>query len=89
MVYTVVFVREEDGRYSVSVPALPGCHTWGQNLPHAFRMVEEAMQCHLESLQAHGEPIPPDVDTVTFAWDNGEQEALVYRVAVPEVAQVA
>ena len=89
MTYTVVFVREQDGRYSVSVPALPGCHTWGESLPHAVRMVEEAMQCHLECLQAHGEPMPPDVDSVTFGWEEGRQEAVVRRVAVPEAAQLA
>jgi antitoxin HicB len=81
MTYTVVFVREEDGRYAVSVPALPGCHTWGENLPHAVQMVEEAMECHLESLQAHGDPIPSN--TSTFEVDMGDAaEAVIHKVRV-------
>jgi len=88
MTYTVVFVREQDGRYSVSVPALPGCHTWGESLPHAVRMVEEAMQCHLESLQAHGDPIPPD--TSTFEVDMGDAtDAVIYKVTLPLPQQAA
>ena len=88
MVYTVVFVREDDGRYSVHVPALPGCHTWGENLPHSVRMVEEAMQCHVASLQAHGDTLPTDVAKVSFDLEDAS-EALVYRIALPETAQVA
>jgi len=86
--YTVVLMREEDGGYSVSVPALKGCHTQGDSLPEALEMAKDAMQCYLHSLQKHGEPIPPDVDTVAFHWDEGT-EALVYKLAVPEAAQVA
>ena len=88
MTYTVVFVREEDGRYSAHVPALAGCHTWGRNLPHAARMAEDAMLCHIESLQDRGVPIPPDVDSVAVELDDAG-EAVVYKVTVPESARVA
>jgi antitoxin HicB len=59
--YTVVLRREEDGRYSVSVPALPGCHTWGETLPQALHMVEEAIEGYLEVLEEDGDPWPADV----------------------------
>ena len=88
MTYTVVFVREEDGRCSVHVRALKGCHTWGENLPHAARMAEEAMQCHLESLQARRRPLPPGVDTVAFDLQDAT-EAMVYKVTVPEATRAA
>jgi predicted RNase H-like HicB family nuclease len=88
MTYTVVFVREDDGRYSVHVPGLPGCHTWGENLPHAIRMAEDAMQCHLESLHRRGLPLPPDVDAASVELDDAG-EAHVYKVSVLEAAQVA
>ena len=88
MIYTVVFVREEDGRYSVHVPALRGCHTWGENLPHAVQMAEEAMACHLATLRAHDDPIPGDVDTVAFELEDAI-EAVVYKVTVPEAMTVA
>jgi len=62
MTFTVVLVHEDDGGYSVSVPALPGCFTQGDDLPEALRNSVEAIECHLESLHAHGDPIPLDVE---------------------------
>ena len=59
--YTVVFVRDEDGRLCVHVPAIKGCHTWGETLPEAIEMAKEAMQCHLEALEICGDPIPEDL----------------------------
>ena len=88
MTYTVVLLRENDGRYSVSVPALKGCHTWGETLPEALRMAEEAIQLHLESLEAHGDPLPPDVQTVAFDLQDAT-EAVVYKVSIREKATVA
>ena len=41
-----------------SVPALPDCHTQGETLDEAERYVAEAIELYLESLAAHGEPIP-------------------------------
>ena len=88
MTYTVVMLREKDGRYSAIVPALPGCATWGETLPEALKMVEEAMLAYRDGLDALGEPMPGDVATVNF--DLGEAaEASVYRVTVAEEAVVA
>ncbi len=67
--YTVVLLHEQDGRYSAIVPALE-CASWGHNIPEALRMVEEAIELHLESLQAHGEPVPQD--TSSFPVDMGD-----------------
>lgn len=88
MTYTVVLLKERDGGYSVSVLALKGCHTQGDSLPEALDMAKEAIQCHVESLQNHGEPIPPDVDTVAFDWGDAT-EASVYKVTVAEAVPVA
>ena len=61
--YTVVLTREEDGRYSVSVPALSGCHTWGDSEEHAIEMAHEAIDLYLEELRASDES-PPSDETV-------------------------
>jgi len=60
MTYTVVFLRERDGRYSVLVPALPGCATWGDDLAHAARMAEEAILAYRDGMEALGKPMPED-----------------------------
>ena len=63
--YRVVLVPEEDGAFSVFVPALLGCYTQGDTREEALSMAKEAIELHLESLREHGEPIPGDHVEVT------------------------
>ena len=56
--YTVILIPEEEGGYSVDVPALPGCVTQGETKEEALAMAKEAIELYLESLMADGEPIP-------------------------------
>jgi antitoxin HicB len=57
--YTILLTPEPDGSaYNVTVPALPGCLTWGATVEEAVAMASEAIALWLESLAAHGEPIP-------------------------------
>jgi len=86
--YTVVVVPERDGRYSVTVPALNDCATFGESLPEALSMAEEAILAYLDGLQALGKPPPPDLQAVTI--DLGKApEASVYRLTVEEEMPVA
>lgn len=62
--YTVYFLPEADGGYSVIVPALPGCNTQGDTFEEAERNAREAIQVYLESLVADGEAIPEEHDLV-------------------------
>jgi antitoxin HicB len=89
MTYTVVLLREADGGYSVTVPALKGCWTQGDSLPEALDMAKEAIEGYLACLAAAGDDPPADVDHITFDWTEETVEAVAYRVMVPEVAQVA
>ena len=44
-----VLIREErDGGYSVSVPALPGCHSQGDTMNEALSNIREAAELWLE-----------------------------------------
>ncbi len=51
---------EEEGGYSVEVPALPGCYTQGETRQEAIAMAKEAIELYLESCKAHGEHIPEE-----------------------------
>lgn len=62
--YTVLLTPEPEGGFTVTVPVLPGCVTFGQDLDEAKRNAREAIECHLGSMLEHGEPIPHD-DTVS------------------------
>jgi antitoxin HicB len=58
--YSVFYEQAAEGGYVASVPALPGCHTQGENLEEAEANVKEAIALYLESLAAHGDPIPAE-----------------------------
>ena len=60
--YEVVLTPEDDGGYSVSVPALPGCTSQGETREEALDMIREAIELYLESLDAHGDPIPGPIE---------------------------
>jgi len=83
MVYTVVLLREDDGRYSVLVPALKGCHTCGDTLPEALRMADEVIRLFVASLRERGLPVPADQSDVTVNMEDAS-EALVYKLRVIE-----
>ena len=56
--YTIIFEPQPNGGYHAYCPALRGCHSEGDTLEEATANVREAIKAYLESLTAHGEPIP-------------------------------
>ncbi len=69
--YTIILEPNypEEG-YTVRVPALPGCITYGRTREEALSRIKEAIEGFIEGLEKAGEPIPEEVtpvemDTVT------------------------
>ncbi len=59
--YTIVLHNEPDeGGYSVTVPALPGCYTQGETVEECIERAKEAIALHIEGLIEDGEPVPED-----------------------------
>jgi predicted RNase H-like HicB family nuclease len=58
--YRILLRQEPEGGYTVLVPTLPGCITYGENSACAIEMAREAIDLYLESLIAHGEPVPSE-----------------------------
>lgn len=56
--YTAVFRQEPEGGYTVVVPSLQGCVTYGETFEKAKEMAEDAIEGYLKSLAKHGEEIP-------------------------------
>lgn len=56
--YNIILRPEPEGGFTVLVPSLPGCITYGRNLEEARRMAVDAIQGYIVSLQKHQEPIP-------------------------------
>lgn len=61
--YHVIYKPEPEGGYTVIVPTLPGCVTYGQTLEEAQIMAKDAIKAYVGSLKKHRETIPTDTDT--------------------------
>lgn len=61
MKYRVLIEEDEDGMFVAEVPSLPGCISQGRTRSEAIENVKEAIGVYLESLEAHGEPVPPSI----------------------------
>ena len=60
--YTVILEPNypEEG-YTVRVPALPGCITYGRNREEALERAKEAIEGFIEGLRKAGEPVPEEI----------------------------
>ncbi len=59
--YSIVVDPDPDeGGFTVTVPALPGCVTQGETVEECLAHAHEAISLYLEELAASGEPIPEE-----------------------------
>jgi predicted RNase H-like HicB family nuclease len=59
--YRTLLEQDEDGKFTATVPELPGCISCGSTRDEALKNVKEAIQAYIESLQKHNEPVPPPI----------------------------
>jgi antitoxin HicB len=67
--FNVVLRPEPEGGFTVMVPVLPGCVTYGRTLVEAKKMAKDAISGYIESLKKHGEPIPTDDESLVASLD--------------------
>lgn len=59
--YTIILHPDaEEGGYTVTVPALPGCTTQGETLEEAIAMAKDAIRLYIDTLIADGAPVPEE-----------------------------
>jgi predicted RNase H-like HicB family nuclease len=61
MKYRVLLEQDEDGIFIAEVRSLPGCISEGRTRLEAIENIREAITLYLESLEAHGDAIPPAI----------------------------
>lgn len=69
--FTVVIEPDEEN-YHAFVPALPGCHSFGDSVDEARENIAEALELHLENMVEDGETIPIE-----------KEPFLITRLSVP------
>lgn len=62
--FRIVLRPEPEGGYTVTVPSLPGCITYGGTLEEAKGMAEDAIKAYLASMEKHGETLWDDSNTL-------------------------
>jgi predicted RNase H-like HicB family nuclease len=77
-VYPAIFMPE-DGNILVSIPDLPGLHTFGGTVAEAIYMAQDAAQMWLWDAENKGESIPPasDLSDVRRYENSGQFVSLV------------
>jgi len=71
--YTIILDPDlEEGGYTVTIPALPGCVTQGETIEEAIAMAKDAIRLYIETLLADGQPIPQESE---------HPQALIIKVA--------
>ena len=79
--YNLIFRPELEGGFTVIVPSLPGCVTYGKNLEEAKEMARDAIEGYLYSLKKHKETIPSDVDNFVTTIDIKTKKQLFKKLA--------
>ena len=65
MRYAVVIETGETG-FGAYVPDLPGCVAAGATREEVVRLIQEAIEFHIEGLKEDGEPIPEPTSSIEF-----------------------
>jgi predicted RNase H-like HicB family nuclease len=65
--FRIYLHKEAEGGYTITVPALPGCITYGENVDESISMAKEAIELYIEELKERGEPIPDDSNTLEYS----------------------
>ena len=63
MKYAVIIEKGEDG-YGAYVPDLPGCIAAGDTKDEVIKLIQEAIEFHIEGLKEDGQTIPEPSSTI-------------------------
>ena len=58
---------EPEGGYTIVVPSLPGCISYGNTFEQAIEMIKDAMAGWLEVARKEGIPIPEQFESLKLA----------------------
>lgn len=62
----VVIVEEGETSFGAHVPDLPGCVAVADTKAEVLKLIQEAIQFHIEGLKEDGEPVPQPSSSVEY-----------------------
>ncbi|MBI5078557.1 type II toxin-antitoxin system HicB family antitoxin [Candidatus Saganbacteria bacterium] len=79
--YRIIIEPDERNTFHAYVPALPGCHTWGETMEETRQNIRDAINAYVRALKTDRESIPEDngveiIETVPVP--SAKRDALSY-----------
>ncbi|MEM8781120.1 MAG: type II toxin-antitoxin system HicB family antitoxin [Cyanobacteria bacterium P01_G01_bin.49] len=66
--YTIILRPDDNGTFVAYVPAIKGCHAWGENSKEAHSELNHVFDMIQEEYREEGKSLPDDVEiTVSYA----------------------
>jgi len=59
--YKLLLYKETEGQHSVTVPALQGCITFGENIEHTIEMAKKLLNYILKNEKIEMKPFPTTI----------------------------
>lgn len=64
--YRLLLKKEPEGGYTVTVPSLEGCVTFGDTVEDCIKNAKEAIELYIETLKQFNEPIPTEENILEY-----------------------
>ena len=61
-----VIVEEGESSFGAHVPDLPGCVAVADTKSEVLKLIQEAIEFHLDGLREDGQPIPPASSSIEY-----------------------
>ena len=61
-----VIVEEGENSFGAYVPDLPGCTAVGATREEVLRLIQEAIEFHVEGLREDGQPVPEPSSSIEY-----------------------
>ena len=61
-----VIIEEGENSFGAYVPDLPGCVAVGETKEEVLKLIEEAIEFHLEGLRENAQPIPEPASSIEY-----------------------
>jgi predicted RNase H-like HicB family nuclease len=66
MMRYAVIVEEGENSFGADVPDLPGCVAVADTKEEVMRLIQEAIEFHLEGLREDGQPVPEPSSSIEY-----------------------
>lgn len=78
--YPAIFTKGPDGIH-VTFPDLPGCITWGRDVPQAIEAAQTALTLHLSGMRQDKQSLPPATPvSLCQEWEQVKDDEAIYII---------